>query len=79
MRISTIPYMDFVEPMILKILKLSEIPMTPLSINYRVNERFGRAVGMNVIKSNLRFLVNHKKISEKLDKKNGIIYYKSIL
>lgn len=79
MRISKIPYMDFVEPMILKILKFSGIPMTTLSINYHVNERFGRTINMNVIKSNLRFLVDHKKISEKFDKGNGIIYYKFIL
>ena len=70
--------MDFVEPSILKILKVSEIPMTTLSINYRVNEKFGKGIGLNVIKSNLRFLVNHKKISEKIDKSNGIIYYKLI-
>jgi hypothetical protein len=79
MRTSSIPYMDFVEPMILKILKLSEIPMTTLCINYRVNENFGRRVSMGVIRSNLRFLVNHKKISEKMDKKNGITSYKFIL
>lgn len=70
--------MDFVEPLILKILKISEIPMSTLSINYRVNERAGRTINLNVVKSNLTFLVNHKKISEKLDEKNGIVYYKLI-
>jgi hypothetical protein len=78
-RISTVPYMDFVEPMILKILKISEIPMSTLSINYRVNERAGKTINLNVVKSNLTFLVNNKKISEKLDEKNGVVYYKLIL
>jgi len=70
--------MDFVEPMILKILKMSRIPMSVLSINYHVNERAGKSINLNVIKSNLTFLVSHNKISEKLDRKNGIVYYKLI-
>jgi len=79
MRISTVPYMDFVEPMILKILKMSTIPMSTLSINYRVNERAGKTINLNVVKRNLMFLVNNKKISGKLDEKNGVVYYKLIL
>lgn len=71
-----LPAQDFVEPMILRILRLSEIPMSTLAINYRVNERIGRTINLNVIKNNLTFLVGHKKISGKLDKKNGIVYYK---
>jgi len=70
------PRQDFVEPMILKILKISEIPMSILAINFRVNERAGRTVNLNDIKNNLTFLVDHKKISQKLDKGNGVVYYK---
>ena len=69
------PRQDFVEPMILNILKVSEIPMSTLAINFRVNERAGRTVNLNVIKTNLTFLVDNKKISEKLDKGNGVVYY----
>ena len=79
MRISTVPYMEFVEPMILNILKASKIPMSTLSINYRINERAGKTINLNVVKRNLIFLVNHKKISEKTDRINGVVYYKLIL
>ena len=73
-----LPGHDFVEPMILNILKVSEIPMSILSINYRVNEGAGRVVNLNIIKQRLMFLMEKKKISEKLDKKNGVVYYKLI-
>jgi hypothetical protein len=79
MKKNTVPYMDFVGPMILKILKMSKIPMTTLSINYHVNEIAGKTINLNVIKSNLTFFVNHKKISEKIDEENGIAYYKLIV
>lgn len=70
---------DFIEPMILKVLKVSEIPMSTLSVNYRVNESARRTINLNVIKNNLTFLVKKRKISEKLDKANGVVYYKLIL
>jgi len=73
------PDYNFVEPMILKILKKSEISMSVLAINYHVNESIGRAVSLNDIKKNLTFLVNRKKISEKTNKKTGVVYYKLIL
>ena len=73
------PGFDFVEPMILNVLKVSEIPMSILSINYRVNESVGRTINLNVIKNRLLFLVGKNKISEKMDRKNGILYYKLIL
>jgi len=74
-----LPNHDFVEPMILKILKNSVIPMSILAINYRVNENVGRVINLNVIKNNLAFLVNHKKISEKTNKENRVVYYNLIL
>jgi len=72
------PRQDFIEPMILKILKVSEIPMSTLAINFRVNERAGRTINLNDVKNNLTFLVDHNKISQKLDKGNGVVYYKLI-
>jgi len=73
------PGFDFVEPMILKVLKISQIPMSILSINYRVNEGAGRTINLNVIKNRLTFLVEKNRISEKMDRKNGVTYYKLIL
>ncbi len=72
------PSYDFVEPMILKILKESRVSMSALAINYRVNEAAGRTINLNVIRNNLIFLVNNKKIFESIDKKNNVIYYKLI-
>jgi hypothetical protein len=74
--VGRVPRQDFVEPMILKILKISTIPMSTLAINFRVNERAGRTINLNDIKNNLMFLVKNKRISEKLDEENGIVYYK---
>jgi len=71
--------MDFVGPLILKILKMSETPMTLLSINYHVNEKSGKIVNLNIIKSSVRSLVDSNKISERIDKENEIAYYKLIL
>jgi len=76
MRKGTFSYKDLVDPMILKILKISNIPMTTLSISYHVNQRTRKTINLKVIKSTLTFLVNNNKISEKIDKENGIGYYK---
>jgi hypothetical protein len=73
------PDYNFVEPMIINILKKSKISMPLLAINYHVNESIGKAVSLNDIKKNLTFLVNRKKISEKTNKKTGIVHYKLIL
>jgi hypothetical protein len=74
-----IPGHDFIEPMILKLLKESRVPMSTLAINYRVNEAAGRMINLNVIKNHLIFLVKNKKILESLDKENDVTYYKLIL
>jgi len=74
-----LPSHDFVEPMILNILKESGVPMPALAINYKVNEAAGRAINLNVIKNHLIFLVKNKKIFESLDKENDVTYYKLIL
>jgi len=70
---------DFVGPMILKILKVSDIPLTTLAVSFMVNQGMGKIVNMNVIKNHLKFLTENNKISRKLDKGNGILYYKMIL
>lgn len=75
----SVPRIDFVEPMILKILKMSKSPMTTMSINYRVNESAGKTVNLKVIKNILTSLVDSKKISEGTNEENGITYYKLIL
>ena len=67
---------DFVEPMILKILKESRVPMSTLAINYRVNETAGKTINLNVIRNHLIFLVENKKISESHDKETDVTYYK---
>jgi repressor of nif and glnA expression len=74
-----VPSNDFVEPMILKILKESKVSMSALAINYMVNESSGRTINLNVIRNHLIFLMKNKKIFESLDKKNDVTYYKLIL
>jgi repressor of nif and glnA expression len=74
-----VPSHDFVEPMILKILKESRVSMSALAINYRVNEAAGRTINLNVIRNHLIFLVKNKKIFERFDKENDVTYYKLIL
>ena len=69
---------DFVDPLILKILKESKVPLSTLGINYKVNENVGRTINLNVIRDHLIFLVENRKISESLDKRNSVIYYKLI-
>ncbi len=69
---------DFVDPIILKILRESRTPMSTLGINYRVNETAGRTINLNVIREHLIFLARSKKISENLDKENGVTYYKLV-
>ena len=69
---------DFVDPLILKILRDSKGPMTTLGINYRVNQSVGRTVNLKIIRDHLIFLAKKGKISKILDKDNSVIYYKII-
>ena len=73
------PSYDFIEPMILNILKESRVSMSTLAINYKVNEAARKPINLNVIRNHLIFLVKNKKILENLDKENDITYYKLIL
>lgn len=70
---------EFVNPLILKILRESKVSMTTLAINYRVNQSVGKTVNLRIIKDHLIFLVKNKQISESLDKLNDITYYKMIV
>ena len=67
---------NFVDPLILKILRDSKISMSTLGINFRINEAVGRTVNLKVIRDHLIFLVKDKKISESLDEDNGVTYFK---
>ena len=69
---------DFVAPIIMKILKESKSPMSMLGINYRVNNDAGRTINLNVIRDHLLFLLKSKKISENMNRENGVTYYKLI-
>jgi|GEM_PF-6396903 len=70
---------DFVDPLILKILRETNGPMTTLAINYMVNQSFGREVNSRIIKRHLTFLVDVEKISKSLNKMNDVTYYKLIV
>jgi hypothetical protein len=69
---------DFVDPMIIKILKESRGPMSILSINYMVNGSAGRTINLNVIRDHLTFLVKSRKISGSLNKSTGVTYYRLV-
>ncbi len=68
---------DFLDQMIMVILRESPEPLQPLNINFKINERSRRVVGFNVIKQHLDFLVVCKKIfkSEVTGDDNKIIVY----
>jgi len=68
---------DFLDPLILKILKESKGPMSTLSINYRINEAVRRTINLNIVRNHLIFLLNNKKVSEKINE-NGVVYYKLV-
>ena len=69
---------DFLNPMILKILKDSKIPMSTLGINYRINEGMGRIVNLNVVRNHLVVLLKDKKISETINDE-GVVHYRLLL
>jgi hypothetical protein len=67
---------DFVNPLILKILKDSKVPMAALAITYMVNQHFGREVNSGIIKRHLAFLVSVEKLSKNSNNMKNITYYK---
>ena len=68
---------DFLDGMIIKILKESPKPLQPLGISFVVNEKAKRLVGFNIIKQHLDFLVSRKKIfkDEIVENDNKIVVY----
>jgi repressor of nif and glnA expression len=64
---------DYLEPEILKILKESDVPMSALGINFRVNNKFDKIVELNTIKRNLEKLTKSKKLLKK-DKDDTTFY-----
>ena len=69
---------DFIEPIIIKVLKKSRASSTILGINYMVNEIAGKTINLNVVNEHLMLLVKARKISETLKKSTGVKYYKLI-
>ena len=61
------------EPEILKILEESEVPMSTLGVNFRVNAKFDKIVELNAVKRQLESLVKSKKLV-RLDKDDMIFY-----
>lgn len=52
----------YLEPEILEILKGSEVPMSALGINFRVNNKFDKIIELNTVKRHLDELVKNKKL-----------------
>jgi len=67
---------SFIDSMILNILRESEVPMQPLGVSFKVNERSGKIINLNVIKRHLEGLVEEKKISKTFDRKTEAVHYK---
>ena len=73
MRGRTADYL-YVEPEILKILRESDVPMTALGINFRVNSKFDKIIELNTVKRQLSTLVKNRKVLEKV--KDDTTFYK---
>ncbi len=50
---------DFVDPLIMKILKAAKCPMSTLAINYRINEAVGKTINLNIVRNHLISLLNN--------------------
>ena len=70
-----ISHYDFVDPLILKILKESKGAMTTLAINYRVNQSVGKTINLKIIRDHLIFLVKDQKVSRSTNRATDITYY----
>lgn len=67
---------SFIDSMILGILRESKVPMRALGISFKVNERSGKIINLNVIKRHLKTLVEEKKISESVNRETETTHYK---
>ena len=63
----------YLEPEILEILKDSEVPMSALGINFRVNNKFDKIIELNTVKRHLDELVKNKKLV-RIDKEDTPFY-----
>ena len=52
----------YLEPEILKILKESDVPMSALGINFRINNNLDKMIELNAVKHHIEALVKSKKI-----------------
>ncbi|HKZ45126.1 MAG TPA: hypothetical protein VJ343_00300 [archaeon] len=62
------------DSMILNILKEAEVPMKPLGVSFKVNEKAGKIINLNVIKSHLDGLVTKKKVIMKVKRDESVHY-----
>ncbi|TAL47384.1 hypothetical protein EPN87_02955 [archaeon] len=69
---------DFVDPIILKVLKQSKRSMSVLGINYMVNGIAEKTINLNVINEHMKLMVKARKVSETLKKSTGVKYYKLV-
>lgn len=64
------------DSIILNILKECQMPMRPLGISFKVNEKAGKIINLNVIKTHLDTLVGNKKILVKVQKSDESVHYR---
>lgn len=64
------------DSIILNILREAQVPMRPLGVSFKVNEKAGRIINLNVIKSHLDGLVNKKKVLKKVKKIDDSTHYR---
>jgi hypothetical protein len=64
----------YLEPEILEILRTSEVPMSALGVNFRINNKLEKVIDLNIIKQHLEELVKNDKLMR--FEKDDIIHYK---
>lgn len=64
----------YLEPEILEILRTSEVPMSALGVNFRINNKLEKVIDLNIIKQHLEELVKNDKLLR--FEKDDIIHYK---
>ena len=64
----------YLEPEIIEILKVANVPMSALGINFQINNKLDKIIDLNTIKDHLETLVKNDKLL-KFDRDN-ITHYK---
>lgn len=67
---------NFLDSIIIQVLKESTVPMQALGISFKVNEETGKIINLNVVKNHLNNLVDKKKILRRMEKSDGTIHYR---